>query len=716
MNVVLKIFCSMSVSGSLLIAILLLGKRFLKNRVSRQWQYYIWLVVVLRLLIPFGPKTSLLGNAYQAVEQAAARTVSFIKEQASLSAPSVDAEWKNADQANKENDTNQENIENYENAGSLLDESAAVHPLEDIKMLFLDHIWLLWLLVAFGLFIRKATVYQGFLRYIHAGLVPVSDIKMLDQLSLAAVQAGIKKPVELCVNPLVSSPLLIGKLHPCIVLPTMHVSEKDFRYIILHELTHYKRMDLFYKWLVQITVCLHWFNPLVHLMSHEITRACEFSCDEAVLIKIGCGSAQDYGKTLLDAMASVGKYKEHPGAATLSENKQLLKERLGAIMNFKKKSAAMRFLTGILTLCVMFGTAFIGIYPAEASAQTEGKAAGLNKKSTEGEASTHTGEELLQIERFYGAGNVPLFQIAYAKLDDAEKEKWVEKIYADQNIAFFAAAVNLLGEDHDFIKRMAKKIYADENVAFFSALVTHMSEDSLEIWLNRALEDGNQAFQSVLFQALDRDEEKDKQEEKWTKAQQEEYQKAGVTTKGKDYYYKGKLVNVFLDMRPNKSFYTLNMNPAGTVNIKIVRGKDGKITGVSYLTEAEILELFGDEDDTDDVRTTTIPVNLKKVKSGEIVWLGEYTLSKGDKIRYDVLAKKGTVMQIGFAKTSDKRLNTTYYFVHSKRQKGEKLTCTADFTAGPPAKDGTYRLFLRAADGALKNVKGEIEIVPADES
>ena len=532
------------------------------------------------------------------MEQAAARTVSFIKEQASLSAPSVDEEWKNVDRANKENDANPENIENYENAGSLLDESVAVHPLEDIKMLFLDHIWLLWLLVAFGLFIRKATVYQGFLRYIHAGMVPVSDIKMLDQLSLAAVQAGIKKPVELCVNPLVSSPLLIGKLHPCIVLPSIHVSEKDFRYIILHELTHYKRMDLFYKWLVQITVCLHWFNPLVHLVSREITRACEFSCDEAVLAKIGCGSAQDYGKTLLDAMAAVGKYKEHPGAATLSENKQLLKERLGAIMNFKKKSAAMRFLTGILTLCVMFGTAFIGIYPAEASVQTEGKAAGLNKKSTEEE----------------------------------------------------------------------------------------------------------------------RDDNKDKQEEKWTKAQQEEYQKAGVTTKGKDYYYKGKLVNVFLDMRPNKSFYTLNMNPAGTVNIKIVRGKDGKITGVSYLTEAEILELFADEDDTDDIQTTTIPVNLKKVKSGEIVWLGEYTLSEGDKIRYDVLANKGTVMQIGFAKPSDKRLNTTYYFVHTKRQKGEKLECTADFTAGPPAKDGTYRLFLRAADGALKNVKGGIEIVPADES
>ena len=57
-------------------------------------------------------------------------------------------------------------------------------------------------------------------------------------------------------------------------LPSADIPGKDFRYIVLHELTHYKRRDMFYKW-------------LVHLMSREITKACEFSCDEAVLAKMG---------------------------------------------------------------------------------------------------------------------------------------------------------------------------------------------------------------------------------------------------------------------------------------------------------------------------------------------------------------------------------------------------------------------------------------------
>ena len=69
----------MSFSGGLLILSLLLGKRFLKNKISRQWQYYIWIAVVLRLLLPFGPEVSLLGKTYQAVGQAVTQTAFAIK-------------------------------------------------------------------------------------------------------------------------------------------------------------------------------------------------------------------------------------------------------------------------------------------------------------------------------------------------------------------------------------------------------------------------------------------------------------------------------------------------------------------------------------------------------------------------------------------------------------------------------------------------------------
>lgn len=73
-----------------------------------------------------------------------------------------------------------------------------------------------------------------------------------------------------------------------------------------------------------------------------------------------------------------------------------------------------------------------------------------------------------------------------------------------------------------------------------------------------------------------------------------EYAAYGVTKVGKDYYYQEQMVNIFLDQRPDSAFYTFSVNPSGAVNIRILRGTDGEITGVAYMTEAETEELLGD--------------------------------------------------------------------------------------------------------------------------
>ena len=744
MNTVLKIFLSMSFSGGLLVLALLLAKGFLKDKVSRQWQYYIWLVVILRLLLPFGPETNLLGKTYQAVDWTITQTAPLPQQSTLLNAsggvpaPAVGLE------------------QNNENAISPAEDYTNVRPLQDILALLTEHVWLIWLAAALGLLIRKVTIYQSFMRYINAGMVPVSDMELLDRLSVAAKRAGMKKPVELCVNPLISSPLLIGCFHPCIVLPSADISEKDFQYIVLHELTHYKRRDILYKWLVQITVCLHWFNPLVHLMSREIIKACEFSCDEAVMVEMGSGSAQDYGKTLLDAMAAVGRYKENLGSVTLSENKQLLKERLGAIMKFKKPSKAVKMLTAVLTVCVILGAAFVGVYKmgtavGSAHAAAHGtpppdspsdsnisasysvpdeqfpKSSDKTDSALDSNISTPTSvpdepfpksdEYSSEAERYYEAGSLPLFEIVFSRLDEEAQDKWLDKIYMDERITFWGAAVGLLDEDCALIQRYAEKMYEADSIAYYSTLVMHMSEDMLEEWMDRALEDEKWSFQSVLFKALDRDDEFDELEEKWEKeweeAQKAEYKAAGVTMDGKNYYYQGELVNIFLDVRANKSFYTLDLNPAGTVNVKMIRNAEDKITGVVYMTDEEAAELLGDMDDPDDkADVEIIPVDLKNVAAGETIRIGEYTLSQGDKIWYDISAETGNGMLVYFAKDGQK--NVFYWAVQNLRQEDEPLKCTADFIVGPPANPGTYQLFLRAVDGALENVKGSITLALAD--
>lgn len=586
MNMVLKLFLSMSCSGTLLILVLFLGKRFLKDKLSKQWQYYVWLIVIMRLLLPFGAEINLMGKTYQAIDQA-------VTQETPLPQIPPAAIWYSESVAGLGQET------------ASAEALTAAHPFWDMISLLTDHVWLIWLAVALGMLIRKVTVYQSFVQYINSGWIPVSDMDILDRLSVTAEQMGIKRPVELCTNPQVSSPLLKGFVHPCIVLPSVDISEKDFRYIIVHELIHYKRRDMFYKWLVQVTVCLHWFNPFVHLMSQEITKLCEFSCDEAVLAKVGYTNAEDYGKTLLDAMAAVGKYKESSGAVTLSENKKILKGRLKAIMSFKRKSKAIHILTGTLTLCMIFGAFILGVYPVEASSRMQENPSVSNRNkedmlSAQGTTDAYTAVFSSQVEQYYEADSLPLFQIAFSGLDEKEQLAWLEKLYADDGVAFFSVAVKALDGNDSLLAGFAEKAYGDGKIAFFSILTDCMGEAELEAWLDKALEDGHRSFQSILYDKLETDAEWDVQEEKWEEQQRLEYQAVGVTCNGKNYYYQGQLVNIFLDIRSNQSFYTLDMNPDGTVNIKIIRGEDGKITGVFYMDEAEVADLLGDMNDSDD--------------------------------------------------------------------------------------------------------------------
>jgi len=647
MNTVLQLFLSMSISGTLLIFVLLLAKRIWQNKMSRQWQYYIWLMVILRLIFPFAPEVNLMKGIYQVTQKIQTQDFFATELQTRLNFVKNKENPPNnrTQDSDKGNDFTETKI-----AGQPLQNNAPLqersYRLGDVFLVLLwgaKWFWIVWVAVAFGMIIRKITLYQSFVNCVKAGLTPVYDIEKLEELSTAMEQTGIKRPVELGTNPIVSSPMLIGFFHPCIVLPNEDICEKDFYYIILHELTHHKRQDILYKWLVQFTVCLHWFNPMVYLMRREIIKACEFSCDEAVLERVGELYTSDYGKTLLDAMSAVGKYKESFGAVLLNENKQLLRERLCAIMNFRKKSKGIAAVTGVLTLSILFGTIFIGVYPV-AAAQPDVPQQNFqedniqeNKYQSNSVLETNFQENNIpnsklqkdnasktdflgnnsfqennsekadinalssQINQYYEAGSVPLFQIAFAQLNNAEQEEWLERIYIDEQIQFFGAAVDQLQMDGAIIQRFAEKTYTDHATAYFSIVAKQMSEKTLEAWLNKALTDEQIAFQSVLFQLLNKDDELDTLKEAFDKQYEEkrmkEYLEHGILNNGKTYYYESQLVNIFLDIRKDSSFYTLQINPQGTINIQVMRDENGEIESVRYMSNTEVETLLGDMND-----------------------------------------------------------------------------------------------------------------------
>lgn len=365
MNELLKIVLSLSLSGTLLFLIILVLKPLYKNKLSKRWQYYIWLIVIVRMLLPFTSGTTLVGSVFEYLGSANAKTIQ--------TAPLA------YDPQPKSGSDNNDIIPNAESSPfKPTTDTLPSFSVQAVILKLYENLSILWASVAFALLIRKITMYQSFVRFVKAGRTEVSDIGLLNALADTGESIGVKRPVELFVNPLISSPMLLGFFRPYIILPGIDLDHTELICIMRHELTHYRNLDMFYKWLVQITVCLHWFNPFAYLMAKEINLCCELSCDETIIRTMDRDEIKAYGDTLLNALKAIGNYHDKLAAATLTEGAQQLKERLDAIMKFKKISRLTGAVTLALTLVFVMGSAAIGAYaapPASAVSKNNGIAA-----------------------------------------------------------------------------------------------------------------------------------------------------------------------------------------------------------------------------------------------------------------------------------------------------------------------------------------------------
>ncbi|QHI71045.1 M56 family metallopeptidase [Aminipila terrae] len=347
MNEILKVVFSLSLSGTILMTILFGLKPLYKHKMGKTWQYYIWLIVVVRMLLPFTPETTLIGSMFQHLEYR-------IQNTAEVTQPEKDTQ----SDFREEGAATTMEIENTQSKGK----TASPEEYGIRGDLLLENLWVIWLAVALALLLRKITMYQSFVRYVWAGSVEVCDIDILNLLAESQEKLKIKKPIELYTNSLISSTILVGFLRPFIVIPNTEMKREEMQYIIKHELTHFKRLDIFYKWLVQLTICLHWFNPFVFFMGKEVNKCCELSCDEAVISSLDAREKVIYGNTLLSSLKLSGKYKDIHASIALTESAEQIKERLDAIMYYKKKSKWMIAMTIALTAFLCFSSTVCGAY------------------------------------------------------------------------------------------------------------------------------------------------------------------------------------------------------------------------------------------------------------------------------------------------------------------------------------------------------------------
>lgn len=172
-----------------------------------------------------------------------------------------------------------------------------------------------------------------------------------------------KKP-PLYVSRATKTPLTLGLLRPRIILPADLGAGEDLANVLRHELTHVRRHDILYKWLALAVTSAHWFNPLSYVLRRELNRACELSCDEALLRSMTKEEKRSYGNTLL-RMAASRALPAGVVATTFSTEKNDLKDRLRQIKSYRKSPA--RVLAAMLAMILLMGFGAVAGPAAEAS-------------------------------------------------------------------------------------------------------------------------------------------------------------------------------------------------------------------------------------------------------------------------------------------------------------------------------------------------------------
>ncbi len=185
----------------------------------------------------------------------------------------------------------------------------------------------------------------------------IRDDKLLVLLKDCARLMGLTRAPALLLTGNFQSPALVGCFRPKLLLPESLngvLAGAELRHVFLHELAHIRRRDLALNGLLCALEALHWFNPILRYSFRRIQADRELACDALALSRMQPGETHSYGQTVLKLLESLTRPATVPGLVGLLEEKRQMKRRIEMIARKPSKNhalaAALFAALGIFTL------------------------------------------------------------------------------------------------------------------------------------------------------------------------------------------------------------------------------------------------------------------------------------------------------------------------------------------------------------------------------
>lgn len=316
----------LTVSLAALVPLIL--RRLMKKRYPARMVCVVWAILALRLLIPVQltlpqapvqvmPRTSYVVQS----DQTAFR-------QAGLPVTQMPARWVTGTQA----------------------QTLSAADTGTVKTVDITDILLtLWLAGVIACVLWQGIGYYRLIRSLKGTSCSIERADLHTILQEQCADLVIDREIPLRVSSAADCPMLAGFIHPTLYLPDERISRTDAAFIFRHELTHYKHGDLWLKLLLLAARCLHWFNPLVHLIARFAQEDIEAACDDAVVRGHDGAYRRAYGETILrSAIAQAQKRKAL--VSCFGDDKKTLMRRFEGLFDksVKKRGVALVVMIALL--------------------------------------------------------------------------------------------------------------------------------------------------------------------------------------------------------------------------------------------------------------------------------------------------------------------------------------------------------------------------------
>lgn len=336
----------MSISGGILILAIFVLRRLFRNKVPKRTFVILWMVALVRLLVPVSVNAPWSIHTWLQIEN-------WMQEYTGSSAKDWIQEYETRDEESFVQEKMGNEEKNQEQNFQTIWKSLGLQDAVSVWTV----IYFGGMLLCAGFYLFTYVKYYGKFQM----ALPVEDCAVWEWVA----SFPLRRKVKVRQSDLISTPMTYGILHPVILLPkgVKWENPQQIPFVITHEMVHIQRFDVARKLLFVISVCIHWWNPLVWGMSVLANQDIELACDEGVLQYFGKENKAAYALSLISLAERNTELASCPacrlfgrmvrGSVGNGFGKDAMEERIVAIMKNKKITIGAVTRAGILVIFVI---------------------------------------------------------------------------------------------------------------------------------------------------------------------------------------------------------------------------------------------------------------------------------------------------------------------------------------------------------------------------